>query len=156
MISGGGGTLDSFEARLKVRADALVKNIGVLIRNTTRAIVAELGRTTPVDEGTAVSNWQVSRVAPVTTVIPPYVKGKYGSTKRACIAGMKAAARAQIDPYRAGGGGLFISNNVPYINELNGGSSSQAPAGFAQSAILVGVKHVRGADAIISGVHRDG
>ena len=38
---------------------------------------------------------------------------------------------------------ILISNNLPYINALNDGSSKQAPAGFVDSALSKGKRAVR-------------
>ena len=36
-------------------------------------------------------------------------------------------------------GPIYITNNVPYINSLNGGHSQHAPAGFVERAIVKAV-----------------
>lgn len=47
----------------------------------------------------------------------------------------QAAGILAVSTYKLGDGPLHITNNVPYIGRLIGGSSSQAPAGWDLQAI---------------------
>jgi hypothetical protein len=47
----------------------------------------------------------------------------------------QAAGIISVSAYKLGDGPLNITNNVPYIGRLIGGSSSQAPAGWDLQAI---------------------
>lgn len=49
----------------------------------------------------------------------------------------QASGLLAVTAYRLGDGPLWITNNVPYIGRLIGGSSSQAPAGWDLEAIDV-------------------
>jgi hypothetical protein len=51
-------------------------------------------------------------------------------------------ARSTINEYKLGKGGIFISNSVPYIIMLDGGSSVQAPAGMTAAAIQAAEKRI--------------
>ena len=104
-------------------------------------ITAELIERTPVDTGWARANWVPSIGAPVTD----------NATRRADPALVPAqTARQQsgvasvATGYRLSRGAVFISNNVPYIQVLNGGSSAQAPSGFVQDGIMAGIRSLRG------------
>lgn len=88
---------------------------------------------TPVDTGWARANWIPSIGA---------ANGALAGTRQAAERGSINLSMAQrglaliATRYRLKQGPVFISNGVPYITELNDGSSAQAPAGFVQSAIL--------------------
>lgn len=98
-------------------------------------LTANFVEDTPVATGWARANW-----------VPAI------GTPRRKTAGTRAAAEAgKIDfgPQTSGqlavlgyklGPAIFISNNVPYIDKLNEGSSSKAPAAFIQAAILRAIK----------------
>ena len=95
----------------------------------TRSVVfetlKELGNSTPVDTTNARSNYQVGiGIAP---------QGEVGITSQAS---MVAKGLAVLRRYKTvDQGEVFLVNNVPYIGVLNAGSSTQAPAGFIDSAI---------------------
>lgn len=144
--------IGALEIAMKAHAEALTKNVNVLTRNTARAILNRLSVSTPVDTGEAVSNWQVALNGPPANPLPPYVPGEGGSTRSMNAKAMLQTARSIIPKfYAVNGDTLFIGNTAPYIERLNKGSSTQAPAGFVEDAILAGAAHVRSAAPIISG-----
>jgi len=101
---------------------------------------------TPVDKGRARSNWIVQMDAPARETIEAYAPGSSGSTAGANSASALAQGQAVIAGYDGDrNSGIAISNNLPYINALNSGSSRQAPAGFVQKAVQAAVAQVRGA-----------
>lgn len=149
-------SMGELEIKMKAHAEALQRNVNVLTRNTMRAIINRLARSTPVDTSEAVSNWQVTLGAPAQGVIPPYYPGEGGNTKALSAAAMLAANRAVIRKfYAADGDTLFLTNNVRQLVFLNQGSSKQAPAGFVEAAVQDGSAYVRSADPIISGSYFD-
>lgn len=86
---------------------------------------------TPVDTGWARANW-------VPTIGIPYEGGKAPNQTPQGVALARAQqeqALAGILSYRIAEGVIWLSNNVPYIEFLNEGSSQQAPAGFVQTVI---------------------
>lgn len=148
--------IGDLQVRIEARVDALTKNLSVLTRNTTRAIINRLAIATPVDTGEAVSNWQVSLAGPQTAHLPPYVPGEKGSTRIDNQRAMLRAARAIIPGFFVAKGQiLYIGNGAPHIEKLNQGSSSQAPAGFVESAIQAGSEYVRSSAPIITGKYID-
>jgi hypothetical protein len=148
--------IGDLEVRITAHVDALMKNLSVLTRNTTRAIINRLAVATPADTGEAVSNWQVSLSGAPTSRLPPYFPGTKGSTKQANARAMLQNARAIIPGfYVARGEIIYLKNTAPYIDRLNAGSSTQAPAGFVESAILAGSAYVKSAAPIITGSYTD-
>lgn len=123
-------------ARRMERADKkLKKRRGELVQLIAFQALVELVTTTPVDTSTALSNWQVAINVPVVSAINAYFDGKFGSTEAASVSAAIRAARAELKGVKAGDV-VMISNLVDYIEDLNNGSSTQAPAGFVQRAIL--------------------
>lgn len=126
-------------------ADSQIRTIvRGLERLTERAIVkitfdlvANLVESTPVDTGWARANW-------VPNVGIPHVEDLEGveasPQNAAAAAGGRDSALASVAAqYRLRMGAVFVANNVPYIQDLNDGSSTQQPAGFVQRAVAKAV-----------------
>jgi hypothetical protein len=105
------------------------KQVALLAAVTARTIIAR----TPIDTRWAQSNWLVSIAVPRTETI--------GSKERVDFGPQKASI-ASLGLYRWPLP-IFISNNVPYINSLNNGTSGQAPRGFVQTAIAQSIVRAR-------------
>lgn len=120
---------------------AIVRDIGRVtehvVRKVTLDVTANLVATTPVDTGWARANWVPAIGAPAETGLeditptPDDAARARGQQQRA-LAGVATG-------YKTSQGRVFVSNNVPYIGELNDGKSTQAPAGFVQQAIYKAV-----------------
>lgn len=113
-----------------------------VVTKITLDVTANLVETTPVDTGWARANW-------VPALSKPFVANLGAvpvTAQNASAAGVRQqAAVAGIAGYRLSMGRVFVSNNVPYIQELNAGSSRQAPSGFVQRAIAKAVtQDIRG------------
>jgi len=144
---GTGHDFNYLAKRMPQFADALGKDVNQLVKDVTAHTVAAVARATPVDVGTARSNWIVSLVAPSSTVRaafspfpsrwrPPYGPGgPMGETRNQ--AGVVWSGAAVIGR-RTDDATVYITNNLPYIVPLNRGHSSLAPAGFVETAILRG------------------
>ena len=133
---------DRFAARLSLLARNVVDNSRGGLRRIVKAIHLELVVSTPVGgpptspndphPGLARSNWQVlPGTGTAKTVLPEVGEGQ------ALAEGQTRADVLDVD------GVATISNPVEYINLLNDGSSTQAPAGFAQKAINRGIRVAR-------------
>lgn len=103
-----------------------------IVVKITLDVVANLIETTPVDTGWARANWVPAIGAPfkedLSRVRPDAASAGQASGKQQAAVGAMAS-------YKLVRGSVFVSNNVPYINRLNAGSSQQAPAAFVQRAI---------------------
>ncbi len=120
---------------------AIVKGMNRLtsrvITKITLDVTANLVETTPVDTGWARANWVPSIGQPALRDLP--------STRpddAQVVAGAVAeqqTAKAGILGYALKMGRVFVTNNVPYILDLNDGSSKKAPVGFVQRAIAKAV-----------------
>ncbi len=98
--------------------------------------------TTPVDKGRARSNWQVGVGAAPQGVIGAYAIGARGSTGSQNVQAALEQGKMVITTAPKGSE-LHITNNLPYIGELNKGSSRQAPAGFVEIAVKAGIESVK-------------
>lgn len=101
------------------------KNVEEYTEKKYAKIVDDLGRSiirqTPVLTGRARQNWYFTKGRPSRAYNPNAV-GVSGNTSYARL----RSAVSSITLRDA----IVITNNAPYINKLEGGSSTQAPAGF--------------------------
>lgn len=116
---------------VRVVIDGLRRTASSVVREIATALHGRLVEATPVDTGWAQSNW-VPQVGEA-------FKGTAG-TRADAEAGRldhapATAGLAQIARYDVAQGDVHETNNVPYIERLNAGSSAQAPAAFVQAAI---------------------
>jgi len=121
-------------------ADTQVAAVGGRFRaevaNACKALMLEidanLREATPHKTGHAQANW-------IPTVGAAFVLEVPGDGDAAHVEGV-----AQIMRFKLGDGDLFEANNVPYIMQLIGGSSSQAAAGWDLVAIEQAVQAIQG------------
>lgn len=108
----------SFESQL----NAFVSGTEKKVERTVRAVKLELFRSvildTPVDTGRARGNWQATLDSPATEEIE-------NESMSVALAGV-AANLGKVNDVS------FLANNLPYIEELEDGSSKQAPAGMVR------------------------
>lgn len=123
------------------------------VENTVKQVAISVDQTvvmaTPVDTGRARSNWIARLGSAARGVREAFVPGKKGSTGAANSQASIDAARGIIAGYSVRTNpAIFISNNLPYIEKLNDGHSTQAPAAFVQQAVQSGAAAVRNARII--------
>lgn len=102
--------------------DQLRKQVAKAVTMLVLEIDANLRETTPVDTGHARANW-----------VPSI--GEPNASEVATGDGAHDSGLAQLVSYKLGDGPAFESNNAPYIQRLNAGSSTQAPALFIEAAV---------------------
>jgi hypothetical protein len=105
--------LDRFKADIDV-------NVGKLHRAVALEGLKGVVRMTPVDTGRARANWQVTQDVPATGERDATDKGG-GATLAAGGATIERAPAYSV---------TFIANNLPYIETLEDGGSTQAPNGM--------------------------
>jgi hypothetical protein len=102
------------------------------LKNVKRAAIAAdqaLVFNTPVDTGRAASNWLASIGTPRGgTVDEP-------SSPGAGKAQALEQGRSTIASYKLDGGGIYLTNNLPYIVRLDQGYSRKRPAGMTEAAL---------------------
>lgn len=106
-----------------------------------------LAKNTPVDVGTARSNWRISVGRPLTGRIKAYspfpsrhrapYAGGGSKSEGANLAGVVQQGKSRLARYTKGS--IYISNTVPYIGPLDRGHSRQTSAGFVARAVAASV-----------------
>lgn len=147
--------LDEFSRRMTVIAASVELGAERIVRKCVLTIDQAVVMATPVDTGRARSNWTVSRGSPSTRTRQPYAAGaglgvEEGANAQAAI----NQGASEVAEYKLSDGPIYVSNSLPYIEALNDGHSAQAPAGFVQEAVQVGVQAVRGARILVEGSGR--
>jgi hypothetical protein len=97
------------------------------MRQAGLILFGEIVNNTPVDTGRARGNWNIEINAvddSITDEIDP-------NGNNANIKALSAIQRYKLNDY------ITISNHLPYIERLNNGYSSQAPAGMVEPSIQV-------------------
>jgi len=107
-----------FEKRVKDAPGQILEEFGEEFRTS-------LAETTPVKSGRASGSWNASLNAPDLTVQPEGYENPGG----AYLDG-NSNLRGARD-----GDTVYITNAIDYIDELNSGSSRQAPAGFVEAEV---------------------
>lgn len=114
-----------------------------LLKKVTLDVTANLIEDTPVDTGWARSNWvpKIGSAAEGDEGFDHSYNNRKGKIQ--AIAGQSAlqgSGIASVSTYKLGEGSIFITNNVPYIVDLNEGTSKQAPRAFVEAAIARAVE----------------
>lgn len=123
-----------FSRRMNIRADEVVKGVERKIRRAAIKVDQAVVLGTPFDTGRAKSNWIVGIGVPRFEINEPLATNNQAQTEQQAIAN----ATAQIGQFKLGDRKIFLTNSLPYIEELENGSSAQAPQGFVQQAIKEG------------------
>lgn len=120
--------------QIRTVIEQLDRFTAMLITRLTLSITSELVIATPVDTGWARANWIPQIGAPLDSPV-----GQRDASGVSSAGARQSIGLASILTYTLNSGPIFISNNVPYITDLNEGTSRQAPAGFVQDSIRAGI-----------------
>lgn len=129
-------TFEQAGKRLKQISVLIGKNSTKMMQEVALAVDQAVVTSTPVRDGTARLNWQVTVGTAAESVLAKPETPDQG------LARAIEQGRATILAY-AGKGDIHITNNVPYIGRLNNGYSAQAPIGFVEDAVSAGHQAVR-------------
>lgn len=147
-------TLAEMSKMLRSVAESLSERANTVRKQIVRTVNFDLLQTTPVDTGQAVSNWQVTVDEIPEGTRPPFVLSREGYmqqrkgekswvhrvdseyTRQQNLAPAMQLANATIDAAKPDET-IIITNNLPYIQALDEGHSSQAQ-NFVERAILLG------------------
>lgn len=147
-------SLTQFADLMDKYAHNLDTNTDTVVKNVVRSIGQNLVTATPVDVGTACTNWRVGVGYIPEGVIPAFAPGTKGSTASANQHNAIDEIRRAVAHY-TNGQSIDIVNNVPYLAKLNNGSSLQAPAGFVEEAFLKGLEQVKQVRNILTDIIRE-
>jgi len=138
-------SFEQFSRRMRKRAGNVPREANRVKRQVALAVDQAVVVGTPVDTGTARSNWVVSLGEPSDRIIPPYAPtSKGGIGESANAQGAMAQGEAEIRRSRPEEA-IHITNNVEYIEPLNQGHSAQAPAMFVEAAVDAGAQAAKNA-----------
>ena len=137
-----GKSLSDLARILDNKVDAIKEAASDAAVKTAVTVVSDLAFKTPVDTSDAISNWQTELNTPASGERNPYFTGSRGSTQLASANATIQNAKAKLVGKKPDQD-IFISNLLPYIADLNNGTSAQAPAGFVERAILIGRKSAK-------------
>lgn len=132
--------------------ESLAGETAVMVREIGIAVLSAVVTTTPVGDpklwqyppkpgsgyvgGHARRNWIVTLGQPLAGT---QAQGSGGRGKAEATAKAMKQGKSRINQYRSGKDSrIIIQNNVPYITRLNAGHSTQAPANFVETAVMVG------------------
>ncbi len=106
---------------------AMRDEVNKVARATTINVLKGVVLSTPIDTGRARGNWQVSVSKPINSSTD--TNDKAGSSTISKGAATTLAHKQVKYPI------FWVVNNLPYIEELNRGTSTQAPAKFVETVI---------------------
>lgn len=115
-----GSNIRDFQIGLDRFVEDIDVNVGRLHRAVALEGLAGVVRMTPVDEGRARGAWTVSHGS------PDFAEPGTLDTRGGATIARGGTAIAAAEPYSE----MHIVNAVPYIEELENGSSQQAPNGM--------------------------
>lgn len=145
-------SLGEFSKRIGNIAIAVEANTETAVRKAALAADASVVLATPVDTGRARSNWLVEIDAPAAGIRQPYSPGqKLGTGETANLNAALEQAAGKVAQYKVGNSEIHITNNLPYIQKLNQGSSKQAPENFVEIAVGAAIRSVEGARLVPNG-----
>ena len=118
-------TILNFQSALANFGGEVYEAHGKLIKRVARSIVTDVIAGTPVDTGHAKGNWQIGiNSAPTNELSRNDPTGS--ETLQECMSEITKAKSGDI---------IVLTNNVPYIQELEYGHSNQAPNGMVSVAV---------------------
>jgi hypothetical protein len=115
----------------------LTKFVESEMTGLTNTLTIQLAEDNPIDTGFSGINWIPQIGAKFSGTAGTYEQAADGILN---IKIQQSAIANVMSSYKLRSGPIYISNNADYIEDLNDGSSSQAPAGFVQIAIAKSVK----------------
>jgi hypothetical protein len=116
--------IDRVMNALRVKTEASVAGMVLDIHG-------DLVEVTPVKTGWARNNWLLA--------LGHSAPGPIGTPENVNTTA-KDAGIPSVLGWKISDGPIYITNNVPYIGRLNGGSSKQAPRGFIEKAVTSAVR----------------
>ena len=136
-------SLEGFAKRMKMRANNVPREVNKVKRKAALAIDQAVVLGTPVDTGTARSNWTVSLGEADNSTREAYAPLKDGDIGESVNAEAALAQGRVVIASSKPEQDIHLTNNLPYIVPLNEGHSAQAPAAFVEEAVDAGARAVR-------------
>lgn len=144
--------LDDLAKRLDRIAVWVEGNVERTMKDCAQVVLRSVIEGTPVDTGTARSNWTPELDRAFDGLLPARVPGIKGSTGDANSVATIEAGALVIEAFNIyTNREIHITNNAGHIQALNDGHLQQAPADFVRIAVLDGLATVRGAKVVEGG-----
>jgi len=129
-----------FNSDVDLFARALEEHLDVVLTKIALDITVRLQEVTPLRSGRAAASWNIAQGAPDLSVPPQILGERYWLATEAELEGARAyyqqyEARALAFEAEPGRGSVFVSNDLDYIEQLNAGSSRQAPPAFFEATV---------------------
>lgn len=141
--------LDDLARRLDRIAMRVEGNVERAVKDCAQVVLRSVVEATPVDTGTARSNWTPEMDRAFEGLFKARVPGTKGSTADANAVATIEAGVPVIEAFNIRENReIHITNNAGHIQALNDGHSQQAPADFVRIAVLEGLATVRGAKIV--------
>lgn len=118
--------------KVKQGIDVVYQSANDNLRGVYLAGLGNIIQGTPVDTGRARNNWFLSVGAPSNSITTSKSKG---------LATIRSLRKM---PLRVINRKIYLTNNLPYIQALEFGSSKQAPSGWVRSTLMKMQKKIRG------------
>lgn len=112
----------SFTRDLKRFSDRSIDEADHVKRAVALELFSGVIRDTPVDTGRARGNWQTNTGAPIKSILERDDESGEAARKDA----ERVVGQSSLKDT------LYLSNNLPYIEPLENGSSTQAPEGMVK------------------------
>lgn len=133
----------SFAKKLRIFADKIEQNTSDILIDYSEKLAKTIAFGTPIDSGQAVTGWDLSDTPSNDLPSGLAISGNEFIPRSQGASTGDRAKQEEIQKIEFQGQSLrskksniaYITNNVSYINDLNEGSSRQAPSGFVRIAI---------------------
>lgn len=133
------GTLAQFARNMRRQADNIEYQSLQLKRQVGYHVLVNVVQATPIDSGQARYNWNVGFNGPDRSTDTSGFRsyGRIGDWRAKMSTSAAAISRAgELDS-------IYISNSLPYIQQLNRGRSPQASADYVKTSAITGAQIVR-------------
>lgn len=134
--------------RMAKVAAAVEQDVMDFTADVVKSIALEVAMRTPIDTGTARSNWRTRVGSPTALIYRPYrpyvsrtrggTGGQMGETGN--VRPVYEQAAAAVSRRSSADVPVYITNNLPYIGKLNSGYSRMAPSDFTRAGVQAGLK----------------
>lgn len=126
---------------MRLTAEAVATNATQAVKEVSSTVGFSVVYATPVDTSRARMNWQGSVDVPKEGVLLPAPLQPSNPSEGLQVA--LESIRGAAASYNGQKSGVWIVNNLDYIQALNNGSSSQAPANFVALSVQAGAEAVK-------------
>jgi hypothetical protein len=129
--------MGGFALDLQSFGEKSVGRVNLIVRKVSLDLLREVVLRTPVRTGRARANWQTTIGAPAAGEISWDKDSPDAAAPSAIDAGSQRLNGQEARMMLDGDLTIFLTNNLPYIDALEHGSSLQAPEGMVRQAVAM-------------------